>query len=1032
MIKHYRGDSFIQNIEPVSAQLKRGLMGPFLLEFELPDVSAIYVGDSITLEWNNETFTFIVREINERRVIAEHKSYVLRNYAVVDKYLNDPPTYDTLIEFADITLSEVVTFLSPLFADAGFSITNNSVSSERKDITFNNDNLLSAIQKVCETFKVEFVAHDGYIQIVDQYGTDTGLTVNAGIHTESIKKRIDRSNIVTRIYPIGSSENLPEGYYYTALRPTTFDLSTKTHSGNLYVDNTEAQQLYGIIEKIVEFPHVKVKSKRGTVSGVGSASVQELGNKTYPYIYDANMNIPDPDKAKSATLFVKNGLKAAELPIVHIDVENKRIYYNPTLRDGSTLSWSPEVGSEYILVGYITQDEMNAARDELIAEAQRYLEENADPKVSYEIANLYIPDGKVFDVGDSLHLKDDSAGIDTTVRVLEFSYDLVSKVYRALKLSNSKEKLPYDILREQAEQKRQIEQIKLQVSESWQTARDALERHNLLVRNNFYGSENEYLVIGSEARNYALKGLTITPDDGTAGKVSWTGFTFQHINETTEYTCGSGNQQLSVGTYYLYIQIKLSDPANASGMNKLVFSSTPLENTAELNYYALGMAEFDGTRTKVATSYGFTLIDGNFIKTGTIQADKIAVGAVTSDAIQDGAITVNKIQDDAVTSNKIQNGAVTAIKIENGAVTTEKIQDGAVTNQKIEAGAKNYNIKGLTITPDDVVAGKATWTAFTFQLINSATEYSCSAGNSQLTSGIYYIYVRIKLTDPSNSSGQNTLVFSATPLTNGSDICYYPLGMADFNGTRTKIAVSYGFTLIDGNFIKTGTILADKLGVNELSAISANAGTITAGTIQGSTGTTKFDLNNDRIEVGSGLVKIGKGVLSGGGDGILLNAANLEVNGEIATRYIRLTDSVIVDLQNWEYLVEHTITSAQQNYLYTFSADIMRDNVTIWTPLGSKAYIDRVPIQISVYFNWGTSIVGSVTLSVKINSTEVFHYYEAGYGNVVDTVVKDIFKNYSVPIGSKLYVTVLPRESSQISWTLRVAVPKTLFIVPVR
>jgi hypothetical protein len=163
-----------------------------------------------------------------------------------------------------------------------------------------------------------------------------------------------------------------------------------------------------------------------------------------------------------------------------------------------------------------------------------------------------------------------------------------------------------------------------------------------------------------------------------------------------------------------------------------------------------------------------------------------------------------------------------------------------------------------------------------------------------------------------------------------------------------------------------------------------------------------------------------------------LNAANLEVDGEIATRYIRLTDSVIVDLQDWEYLVEHTITNAQQNYLYTFSADIMRDNVTIWTPLGSKAYIDRVPIQISVYFNWGTSIVGGVTLSVKINSTEVFHYYEAGYGNVVDTVVKDIFKNYSVPVGSTLYVTVLPQGTSQIDWTLRVAVPKTLFIVPVR
>ena len=64
-------------------------------------------------------------------------------------------------------------------------------------------------------------------------GVDTDITINAGIESKNIVKMIDTSNIVTRIYPLGSSQNLPDNYYYKNLRISQFNMGTGEHSGNL-------------------------------------------------------------------------------------------------------------------------------------------------------------------------------------------------------------------------------------------------------------------------------------------------------------------------------------------------------------------------------------------------------------------------------------------------------------------------------------------------------------------------------------------------------------------------------------------------------------------------------------------------------------------------------------------------------------------------------------------------------------------------------------------------------------------------------
>ena len=645
-LKQYRGSQYIKTIVPIKQALQRSLMGPFLIEFETQDED-IFVGDLIKLTINGEEYTFEIRETSERKYKAEHISYKLMNYAVIDKYLNNPPTYESDLSFTNININSLTSFLNSLAIDFGFSIINNSNNTDLKDISFSNDNILSAIQKIADIFNVEFRRHDNYIEFVDQVGETKNITVNAGIEVEKITKKIDKSYIVSRIYPQGKSDNLPEGYYYKNLKPTTFDINTKQHTGNLYLEKQETIDNYGVIEKTVEFD-IGINNRKGTIEGTGEELVAEY-NKNFPYIYDNNLSDIDENKAKTATLVLIDGLLMAELRIIKVSAADGKIWYSKTLKDGTELSWTPSNGSTYILLGYISQVEVDEAVSKLQSEAQKYLDEHSSPKIEYSIQKVYLKDME-FDIGDTLTLLDNTQGINTAVRVLEYKKDLMTGVYNSIKLSNSVEKIPIAILKEQIKQKQKIKKVENLVSQFESTAREALERHNLLVNNNFYGSENEYVLIGSAARNYVLNGIEITPDyNDEIGRIKTTQGQFQVVGEDVLYTIGSVDQTLSPNTYFIYIQIDPSDSSNSNGNNKIIFSPNTIKQLKEtypsLDFYALGMCIVDGSNpTKIGVSYGFTLIDGNFIKTGTIFAYHIASGQITADKMnvsELSAITAN-------------------------------------------------------------------------------------------------------------------------------------------------------------------------------------------------------------------------------------------------------------------------------------------------------------------------------------------------------------------------------------------------------
>lgn len=188
-------------------------------------------------------------------------------------------------------------------------------------------------------------------------------------------------------------------------------------------------------------------------------------------------------------------------------------------------------------------------------------------------------------------------------------------------------------------------------------------------------------------------------------------------------------------------------------------------------------------------------------------------------------------------------------------------------------------------------------------------------GNNISGDGTWWYYPALAVVPPSEWTNYNGLFGAGTPKPFPSNAKYMAVGVIlNYNGGNSKMQVQVprirlvmdsvyikdaaitnakihdlsadkitaGF--ISADRIDAGTITSDKLDVGQLSSISANIGTITAGVLQKQSGTTRIDLNNDLITVDGGDVKIGKGALTDGSNGISINNGKFEMtnsNGKL-------------------------------------------------------------------------------------------------------------------------------------------------------
>lgn len=762
------GGQFLRVPKILSASLERRLMSNFRLIAELDSADDLELGDLVKLDYADKTYTFRIRRIQGTRIEADHISMDLANVVCLDRYLNNPPTMTDNLSFAAVSLDSILQFLDLQAHDHGFHIVNESSSTELLDIEFASASLLGALQQVAETWGVEFEVTDDTIYVKDKIEQPSDVVIVMGVNVDNINKVVDFSDLVTRIYPVGASDNLPANYFYERLRPTHFDLATGVHSGSYYLEDSEAIAQWGLIEKVVEFPDVKVLSHRGTIDSTGVDSYGDYNN--VPYIQDDEMIGLDAEKAKQCTLFISQGLKAAALAVIGLDSDTGRLYYSPKLEDGTTLSWTPLAGDQYILVGYIGQAELDDAAARLRAAAQIYLNQHKQPKIKYTLANLVID--KEINLGDVLTFKD---GVQE--RVTAFQYDLIRKVYTSVELANLAEKITSRLIREQIETRNALKKLTREEEivkrfplppekpEPEPTPADVIPPSNLRLS---WGEDQigTYVIAewdpSPDAVSYRVRysednGLTFT----YITEISTTSVQFYVMPQTTvivEVCAVNADDQSSLyirgsiqvgGSYeppaphiksvtaiFTTVQVELDFPtklldrvncfhmqvsrsSDFASPRDFYLQGTVLSGdvpefltadsvTVYVRVRTISYTDTPSAWSNVVSTQIFK-VKGQYIAEATIDSAHIKNAAIKSAHIDTAAITDAHIAN--LDASKITSGYINAARIQAGTITTDKLAATLVLQgQQIIAGnpaLKHWRIKNSGIRR--VIPGSVTW-----------------------------------------------------------------------------------------------------------------------------------------------------------------------------------------------------------------------------------------------------------------------------------------------------------------------------------
>ena len=223
-------------------------------------------------------------------------------------------------------------------------------------------------------------------------------------------------------------------------------------------------------------------------------------------------------------------------------------------------------------------------------------------------------------------------------RIESFDYSESKQGYTSLKLSTKIKKIPSISVQKQIETDKKIKEIITEVTDLRKNYKATRDSFNLLKQNNFFGSDEEYHVIGSNERDYALLGCNFATE---MNKVRWTN---GQLNlDGLYYNIPAGvEEHLESQIKYISIKLKQNDFSSAT----LYFSDTKLSGLiGEYTYYTLGMIQYkQDALPELAFGFGKTYINGGDIVTQTITADKLikTLALVASQFIQAGNVKIGE------------------------------------------------------------------------------------------------------------------------------------------------------------------------------------------------------------------------------------------------------------------------------------------------------------------------------------------------------------------------------------------------------
>lgn len=531
-----------------------------------------------------------------------------------------------------------------------------------KTLTFGeSDNCLSVLQNLCgqSNFNVEFeiVQSNGVytVNLYERVGQTLPFTFEYGkgrglydLHRENVSS----SNIVTRLKVYGSTENITSKY-----RADRLCLPGKT-KGQSYIEKPEMVAKYGIFEGRKNFDDVKP-----TFTGSVESVVDTFGfiDKKFPFDLNAT-------NASGETLYLINGVSAK----IHFNTGNLAGYdfevksYDHATHKFTLLKTTDDrgdvfpsetsmafqfgVGNEYKILDVAYPSDIEAEAEAKLAEVgNKYYDQNCQPKVQYglsvtkafleklvgtndSVTNFFAP-------GDFLHVVDADIDVDKAIRIKSFVRNILDPYDYTLTISDitTNATITNRVISDLAELDKivTINNLKdpTRARANWRSSREVL--------NMVFDPDGDYytdkikpgsidtlaLSVGAKSMQFGLINTVFQPNyNGNPRLVKWQGGVLTHYTIKEEsavsWVMADGQTTLTGNdrAYYLYAKCERNGNAGV-----FIFTTSQIKVEDDVNYYhflvgTLSSIDPELNVRSLALTYGFTMVNGRFIKTGRIES----------------------------------------------------------------------------------------------------------------------------------------------------------------------------------------------------------------------------------------------------------------------------------------------------------------------------------------------------------------------------------------------------------------------------
>lgn len=531
-----------------------------------------------------------------------------------------------------------------------------------KTLTFGeSDNCLSVLQNLCNqsNFNVEFeiVQSNGVytVNLYERVGQTLPFTFEYGkgrglydLHRENVSS----SNIVTRLKVYGSTENITSKY-----RADRLCLPGKT-KGQSYIEKPEMIAKYGIFEGRKNFDDVKPTFTGSVESVVDTFSFID---KKFPFDLNAT-------NASGETLYLINGVSAK----IHFNTGNLAGYdfevksYDHATHEFTLLKTTDDrgdvfpsetsiafqfgVGNEYKILDVAYPSDIEAEAEAKLAEVgNKYYDQNCQPKVQYglsitkafleklvgtndSVTNFFAP-------GDFLHVVDADIDVDKAIRIKSFVRNILDPYDYTLTISDitTNATITNRVISDLVELDKivTINSLKdpTRARANWRSSREVL--------NMVFDPDGDYytdkikpgsidtlaLSVGAKSMQFGLINTVFQPNyNGNPRLVKWQGGVLTHYTIKEEsavsWVMADGQTTLTGNdrAYYLYAKCERNGNAGV-----FIFTTSQIKVEDDVNYYhflvgTLSSIDPELNVRSLALTYGFTMVNGRFIKTGRIES----------------------------------------------------------------------------------------------------------------------------------------------------------------------------------------------------------------------------------------------------------------------------------------------------------------------------------------------------------------------------------------------------------------------------